>query len=149
MSITSALELMASQHDEIDTLVARVSTTSPEQRAAVLVELADKLTLHLAVEQELFYPVADPLISTEVRAELAVEHQEIRRVLADLIWLEHEDQRFARKLTALQTLLAWHEAWQEQVLFERIARTLPEPQLAELGSAVTTWFDRTAYRTAA
>jgi hemerythrin-like domain-containing protein len=149
MSITSALDLMAVQHDEIDALVDRVATTSPEERTVRVSELADKLTLHLAVEQELLYPLADPLISDEVRAELAAEHQEIKRVLADLVWLEHEDQRFARKLVGLKNLLAWHEAWQEHVLFERIRRGLPSPQLTELGVAVTTWFERTTLETAA
>jgi hypothetical protein len=147
MQLTESLKL---QHEEIESLLVEVSAaTSSEARNQALSELADKLTLHLAIEQEILYPAADPLISTEVRAEVAAEHQEIKRVLADLIWLEHEDQRFGRKLVSLQMLLQWHEAWQEAELFERVARGLAAPQLEALGLEVSSYLDRTQFAIAA
>lgn len=150
MHITNAIELLTQQHDEIEALLVEVSAiNSPSARTGALSELADKLTLHLAVEQELLYPAADPLIGPEVRAELLAEHQEIKRILADLIWLEQEDQRFARKLVGLQQLLQWHEAWQEAELFVRLSQGLPAPRLADLGVDVGSWFDRTALALAA
>jgi hypothetical protein len=150
MHITNAIELLTQQHDEIEALLVEVSATgSASAHTGALSELADKLTLHLAVEQELLYPAADPLISPEIRAELLAEHQEIKRILADLIWLEREDRRFARKLVGLQQLLQWHETWQEAELFERLAHGLPAPRLADLGIEVDRWFDRTAHAMAA
>ncbi len=150
MPITSALELLTTQHDEIEALLVSVTAaTSSAVRTAALSDLADKLTLHLAVEQELLYPAANQLISDEVRTEMLAEHQEIKRVLADLIWLEHEDRRFARKLVTLQTLLQWHEAWQETELFERLAQGLPAPQLANLASDVESYFDHNTFSVAA
>ena len=150
MHITNAIELLTQQHDEIEALLVEVAATGSESvRTGALSELADKLTLHLAVEQELLYPAADWMISRAVRTELLAEHQEIKRVLADLIWLEQEDQRFARKLVSLQQLLQWHEAWQEDELFVRLATDLPAPRLADLGTEVHTWFDRTAQSAAA
>lgn len=150
MPTLSAIELLTMQHDEIDALVAEVSAaTTPQARTSILCELADRLSLHLAVEQELLYPAADPLIAPEVRAELFAEHLEIKRILADLIWLGQEDRRFARKLVTLQTLLQWHEAWQETELFERLVQGLPAPRLADLGADVHDWLDRTAHAFAA
>jgi hypothetical protein len=150
MHITNAIELLTRQHDEIEALLVEVSATgSASAHTGALSALTDKLTLHLAVEQELLYPAADPLISPEVRAELLAEHQEIKRILADLIWLEQEDQRFARKLVGLQMLLQLHEAWQEAELFVRLAQGLPAPRLADLGTEVHTWFDRSAHSIAA
>jgi hypothetical protein len=80
---------------------------------------------------------------------LLAEHQEIKRVLADLIWLEQEDQRFARKLVSLQQLLRLHETWQETDLFVRLVQGLSAPRLADLGTEVHSWFDRTALAHAA
>ena len=74
---------------------------------------------------------------------MMAEHQEIKRVLADLVWLEREDARFARKLVALQVLLQWHEGWQENELFPRIAAGLPAPRHAQLADEVSTWLGRT------
>jgi len=145
MHLTNAIELLTQQHDEIEALLVEVAATGSESvHTGALSELADKLTLHLAVEQELLYPAADPLITPEVHAELLAEHGEIKRILADLIWLEREDQRFARKLVGLQSLLQIHEHWQETELFVRLAQALPEPRLADLGVEVNSWFDRTA-----
>jgi Hemerythrin HHE cation binding domain len=150
MHLTNAIELLTQQHDEIEALLVEVSAiNSASARIGALSELADKLTLHLAVEQELLYPAADPLISREVHAELLAEHAEIKRILADLIWLEREDQRFARKLVGLQQLLQLHETWQETELFERLTQGLAAPRLADLGAEVHTWFDRTALSLAA
>ena len=150
MHLTNAIELLTQQHDEIEALLVEVSAiSSAPARTGALSELADKLTLHLAVEQELLYPAADPLITPEIHAELLAEHAEIKRILADLIWLEREDQRFARKLVGLQQLLQMHETWQETELFVRLAQGLAAPRLADLGTDVHTWFDRTALSLAA
>ncbi len=150
MPFSSAIDLLTTQHDEIEALLVDVSAaTSSAVRTAALSDLADKLTLHLAVEQELLYPAANKLISAEVRTEMLAEHQEIKRVLADLIWLEHEDQRFARKLVSLQTLMQWHEAWQESELFDRLAQGLPAPQLVDLGHEVESYFDSNTFSVAA
>lgn len=144
MQLSAVLSLLTRQHDEIEALLVEMTVADvASMRASALSELADKLTLHLALEQELLYPASSGLISPEVRDEMLAEHQEIKRVLADLIWLEHEDQRFARKLVRLQMLLQWHEAWQEGELFARIAAGLPAPRLAALGDEMTSWLDRT------
>lgn len=144
MQLTDVLALLTRQHDEIEALLVEVTVTGVvPMRASALSELADKLTLHLALEQELLYPATVGIVSDEVRREMMDEHQEIKRVLADLVWLEREDQRFARKLVALQVLLQWHEAWQEGELFPRIAAGLPALRHAELGLEVSSWLDRT------
>lgn len=144
MHLTNAIELLTQQHDEIEALLVEVSAAGNQAvTSGALSALADKLTMHLAVEQELLYPAADPLITPEVRAELLAEHGEIKRVLADLIWLEREDQRFARKLVGLQGLLQVHETWQETELFVRLARGLPAPRLEHLALEVHGFFDRT------
>lgn len=144
MHLTNAIELLTSQHDEIEALLVEVAATGSDSvHSGALSELADKLTLHLAVEQELLYPAADPLITPEVHAELLAEHGEIKRILADLIWLEREDQRFAQRLVSLQALLQVHETWQELELFVRLARGLPAPRLENLDHDVHSWFDRT------
>ena len=116
--IADALELLTAQHDDIDALIAElVTSTNPPARNATLSQLVETLTLHLALEQELFYPAVAFALSAEVREELRAEHAEIKRILADMLWLESEDARFARKLTALQSLIAWHSTWQQDELF--------------------------------
>ena len=144
MQLSDVLSILTRQHDEIEALLVEVTVADMlPMRASALSEIADKLTLHLALEQELLYPASVGIVSGEVREEMMAEHQEIKRVLADLIWLEREDQRFARKLVRLQLLLQWHEAWQENELFPRLAAGLPAPRLAQLGYDISTWLEST------
>jgi hypothetical protein len=143
--IADALELLTAQHDDIDTLIAELATsTNPSGRNATLNQLVENLTLHLGLEQELFYPAVSSALSAEVREELRAEHAEIKRILADMLWLESEDARFARKLTALQSLVAWHTIWQQEQLFVTVAETMSPEQLADLGAQMNAWIDGTA-----
>ena len=143
--IADALELLTAQHDAIDALIAELATsTNPSARDATLSEIVERLTLHLALEQELFYPAVASALSADVREELRAEHAEIKRILADMLWLESEDTRFARKLTALQHLMAWHTTWQQEELFVTVAESMSSDQLGDLGAQMNAWIDGTA-----
>ncbi|MBA2544395.1 MAG: hemerythrin domain-containing protein [Deltaproteobacteria bacterium] len=133
------LELLSVQHDHIDELLARVRV---DQRREHVDELADYVTAHLAIEQELLYPRLDARISDAVRVELLAEHQEIKRVLANLLWLDLDDQRVAPTLASLEALFEGHSVWQDEELFESLAQTMSPTALAELGDTVNAGFDR-------
>jgi hypothetical protein len=140
--ISDALELLTAQHDEIEALIAEIAdTVNPDRRAQAITELADRITIHLAAEQVLFYPAVSMLISRDVHTELLAEHAEIKRVLADLLWLDNEDTRLQRKLSALKSLVDCHATWQERELFERVAEARTTEDLATLGCEITDWVD--------
>ena len=133
--IADVLDLLTEQHRHIEQLLERVRT-GVEGRGATVDELVDYVTAHLAVEQELFYPCVARRISRPVQDELAAEHCEIRRVLADLLWLDDSDERFGTTLATLELLLEGHCAWQDQELFERVAEELAPAARRELGASV-------------
>jgi hypothetical protein len=116
-------------------------TANPDRRSQAITDLADRITVHLAAEQELFYPAVSMLISSDVHAELLAEHGEIKRVLADLLWLDSDDSRLERKLSALQALIDCHTRWQERELFENVAETHTGEELAALGAEISGWID--------
>lgn len=140
--ISDALELLTAQHDEIEALLAEIgATANPDRRSQAITDLADRITVHLAAEQELFYPAVSMLISTDVHKELLAEHSEIKRVLADLLWLDGEDTRLERKLFALKALLDCHCTWQERELFENVAEARSPAELSALGTEIAAWID--------
>ena len=142
--IVDALEFLTAQHESIEALLAELITpTMPVARRQVVGTLARTLTLHLAIEQALLYPVAAS-ISAEVRAELGAEHHEIKRILAELVWLEVDDPRFVPTLELLQILIGWHAGWQEAQLFEALAESLTAAEHAALGARLHAWLDHGA-----
>lgn len=127
------LELLTVQHHHIDELLARVRV---DPRRDNVDELVQYVTSHLAIEQELLYPRLAARIPEAVRAELLAEHQEIKRGLADLLWLDHDDGRVAPTLTHLDALFEGHSIWQDEELFESLAESMSPTALAELGTTV-------------
>src|SRR5687768_2051866 len=118
--ITDALELLTSQHEQIEDLYEQVRQIGDE---AAFVELVDKLTTHLALEQELFYPTVGARISLSraVLDELSSEHAAMKKLIAEMVWLGTRDREFRTKLDDLGVLLAGHAAWQEDELFTKTA----------------------------
>lgn len=139
--ISDALELLAAQHDQLDSLLTRIAITRDATvRHGLVDELAELLTGHLAIEQEVFYPAIREQISTFVLGELHAEHLEIKRVLADLLWAEPTDERFDRDVAVLQQLLCGHAAWQDDQLFVPVAESMTDADLAALGTHLMFWF---------
>jgi len=137
--MTDALEILAAQHAHIDGLLVALRA-SEAQRTLLVGELADYVTAHLAAEQVL-YPQLSATLSSVVHDELLVEHREIKRVLANLLWLDADDTRFEPTLETLVILLGGHIAWQDGQLFESVAEGLPSTTLAALGEMVHDEFE--------
>lgn len=131
--ISDALELLTAQHAQIDDLLETVSMLRDRD---ALDELADTISAHLGLEQELFYPAIEPPIARDILDELLAEHIEIKRALAGVLWYGVEDPGFAEKLDLLRTLLEGHVAYQEDELFTRVAETMAADQLAQIGAKI-------------
>jgi Hemerythrin HHE cation binding domain len=136
-----ALELLTEQHDELDALLATVINTTEAMRIQALGELADKLTTHLAVEQELFYPSIAASTPAGLLDEAVSEHLEMKRVLADLLWMDADDVDFSCRLAKLGELLQKHNHEQEDELFVAVAETMLPFQLVALGTELQAWSD--------
>ena len=131
LCISDALELLTAQHEQIDDLFELFATLRDPD---ALDELADTLTLHLSVEHELLYPRLSPPLTREILDELTAEHDEIRRVLAELVWFGVSDAEFEPRLDWLGTLLEGHVGYQEDELFTRAAEAMTGAELVDLGT---------------
>jgi hypothetical protein len=127
--ISDALELLTAQHEQIEDLFEQVRQIGDE---AAFTELVDKLSTHLALEQELFYPAISTRLTRGVMDELHAEHAAIKQLLGDMVWLGTRDAEFRAKLGELGTLLIGHSAWQEDELFTAAAESMSKGDLAAL-----------------
>ena len=52
-----ALELLRSQHEEVDSLIEKIENTDDAgEKQALFIEMADKLAAHSTIEEKIFYP---------------------------------------------------------------------------------------------
>src|SRR5262245_50395262 len=94
-----ALELLTSQHDEVLQLFEELDESDDaDEKAEIFRELADKIAAHASTEEKLFYPSVLSDDTAELLLEATEEHLAAKRVLADLLEMDPDDDRFDAKL---------------------------------------------------
>jgi hypothetical protein len=138
-----ALELLTSQHDEVEALIGEIEDSDdPSEKAELFRELADKLAAHSTMEEKLFYPSVMMKDTEELLVESTEEHLSVKRILADMLELDVEDEHFDAKLTVLKEQVRHHARDEEEgELFPLIREALDEDQLAALGNECLALFE--------
>jgi hypothetical protein len=125
-----AIALLEGQHRTTEKLFVELAA-DPEGRdlRPLLLQLADLLTVHGALEERLFYPlVRDD--DTELLLEDAYEdHHDVKELVIELLDTGVEDPSFHAHLAELQGLVEEHVAIEESELFPMAREMLEAEQL--------------------
>src|SRR5688572_4805770 len=110
-----ALELLTEQHDEVEQLFSDIEESDDAgEKEELFRELADKLAAHATMEEKIFYPSVMMEQTAELLLESTEEHLSVKRVLADLLELDADDERFDAKLTVLKEHVRHHARDEEE-----------------------------------
>ena len=139
-----ALELLTSQHDEVLALFDEIEDSDdPDEKAELFRELADNLAAHSTIEEKLFYPSVMDEDTCENLLEATEEHLAVKRVLADMLEMEPDDDRFDAKLSVLKEQVRHHARDEEEgTLFPKLRSMLSDDQLAGLGNECLAFFEQ-------
>jgi hemerythrin superfamily protein len=137
-----ALKLIKEQHDEVEKLLESLEKSrKSERKQALFIEVADKLAAHATMEEKLFYPAVKAKKTEELVLESTEEHLAIKRVLADLLKTDVDDERFDAKLTVLKEEVRHHARDEEEkTLFPMVRKLLSKEELSELGGSMEQMF---------
>jgi hemerythrin superfamily protein len=138
-----ALSLLTEQHDEVDALFEQIEGARDDDRKQALFdELADKLAAHSKIEETLFYPAVMAKQTKDILLESAEEHLAIKRVLADMLDLDAEDEEFDAKLKVMKEEVTHHAREEEEgELFPKVKKLLSADELAALGGEMARMFE--------
>jgi hemerythrin superfamily protein len=141
---TDVLELLSSQHDEVDDLIAQIEDSDdPDQKEELFRELADKLAAHSAIEEKIFYPSVMDRQTHEQLLESAEEHLQMKRILADMLSLDADDEHFDAKLSVLKEEVRHHARDEEEdKLFPKVRKMFNKDELAALGNECLAMFEQ-------
>jgi len=140
---TNALELLMSQHEEVESLIEDIESAEDPSAKAVLFEtLADQLAAHATIEEKLFYPAVMDESTRELLVESTEEHLSVKRLLADMMALSPDDERFDAKLMVLRDQVVHHAHEEEEnELFPLVRKLFNEDDLAALGNEMLAMFE--------
>ena len=138
-----ALDLLTEQHDEVEQLISEIEDSDDaEDKAELFRELADKIAAHATMEEKLFYPSVMSEQTAELLLEATEEHLAVKRVLADMLELDVDDERFDAKLTVLKEEFRHHARDEEEgQLFAILRGSLSQEQRAGLGNECLAFFE--------
>ena len=141
---TNALDLLHEQHEEVEDLIEQIEDSDdPDQKAQLFAELADKLAAHAVIEERLFYPSLVTEDTRERLVEATEEHLAFKRLLADMMALDCEDEHFDAKLTVLKENVRHHVHDEEEPeLFATAEKMLSEDELAALGNEMLALYEQ-------
>lgn len=139
----NALDLLIEQHDEVDDLFEMIEKAEGGKKAELFAELADKLAAHSTMEEKLFYPSVKAKETEELLVESTEEHLAIKRVLADLLELDPEDEHFDAKLKVMKEEVEHHAREEEEdKLFPKVRKLMSSEELDQLGSEMEGLFEQ-------
>jgi hemerythrin superfamily protein len=131
-----ATNLLKRQHRLTERLFRQLQKTKEEgERAELLTQLADALSAHMAIEEQIFYPAAQQVLTGKkaLMGETAyLEHMSGKAALQNL--LGDGPMSFEARLKVLKELVLHHVEEEEQQLFPEIESLMDDAQLKELGA---------------
>ena len=130
-----AVQLLIDQHRRLEKrLEEAVEAKTPAERARLLAGAGDDLAVHVASEEEVFYPAVKHRCTEDVLLESLEEHLSLKRLLADLIALDADDRTYEAKLKVLAEQTEHHHKEEEEHLFPEVRKLVAADELARLGT---------------
>ncbi len=124
------LQLLKDDHKHVKKHFREFEKMDPEQDPQACQELAlrvcDELEVHAQMEEELFYPACRQALQgkdgEDLLDEAEVEHDSLKRLIAELRELTPDDPKFKANLTVLGEYVKHHVKEEEGEIFEKLGR---------------------------
>ena len=131
--------LLTKQHHQVKALFKKLESGRSDA-ATLLVELSNALAAHMAIEQEIYDPVAREVDKDLVMASFE-EHALAEIALKRLLATKPTDPAFQARVTATKELIEHHVEEEEEDLFPEVDKAIAEDRLRELGQRMEVRFD--------
>jgi hemerythrin superfamily protein len=134
-----AVEMLKADHKAVKALFKKFAALKSDEDAdngnekmSVVQQICVALTVHAAIEEEIFYPaVREAIAEPDLMDEALVEHAGAKELIAQLREMDSEDELFDAKVTVLGEQIDHHVEEEEGEMFPRAKED--KVDTAELG----------------
>ncbi len=137
----NAIELLKSDHKKVLGMLSDLSETTEraeKKRVELLQKIEKELTIHTAIEEEIFYPAfreAGKKEEAKLFYEAKEEHRAVESlVLPDLKNTSPTTVEFSGRVKVLKELVEHHASEEEDEMFAHAQKLLTKEQLETLGA---------------
>ena len=132
-----ALQLLKDDHARVKKLLEELDATTEraeKTRTEGLAKLKQELTIHEAIEEEIFYPaLKEHAEAKEIVLEAFEEHDVVDTIMSEIERTPVEDETWAAKLTVMKENLEHHIEEEEGEMFTKARDLLDRETLVSLG----------------
>ena len=119
-----AIDLLMADHRRVSKLFAQFDAVkgegSEEAKSSLVAQICQALTVHTAIEEEIFYPaVRHAIEDDDLMDEALVEHAGAKELIAQLQAADPEDDLYDAKVTVLGEQIGHHVEEEESDMFPR------------------------------
>jgi hemerythrin superfamily protein len=140
-TVVDAISLLRADHKTVEQLFKRYEQTGDRayaEKRNIVDRIIEELSVHAAIEEQIFYPVARETVpaTVDMVLESLEEHHIVKWVLSELAAMEPQDERFDAKVTVLIENVRHHIKEEEHDFFPKVRDGLSRSALADIGDAL-------------
>lgn len=135
-----AIKLLKQDHDKLKTIMETLSDTTEraiKTRAELLAKMQAELTVHEAIEEEIFYPVLrEHPKAKDIVLEGYEEHHAVDLLMAELEAVPVDSETWGAKFNVITENIKHHIEEEEGDMFIKARDILSRSELLSLGDAM-------------
>ncbi len=126
MQSKNAIELLTEDHEEMKGLFAEFDAiagddSNLEEKAVLVQQICRELIVHMAIEEEIFYPAARSTIDDDdLLDEAIVEHSSAKDLIEQLEAMNPDEDQYDAKVKVLKEYIEHHVKEEEEDMFPKI-----------------------------
>jgi hemerythrin-like domain-containing protein len=141
MTSTDAITVLKEDHRAVEQLFKRfehAGSRAHVEKRQIVDRVIEMLSVHAAIEEQLFYPVARATVpgSERIALESIEEHHVVKWLLSELESMAPEDERFDAKMTVLIENVRHHVEEEEHDFFPLVRSEIDRGSLNDLGETM-------------
>jgi len=119
VDVTKVLE---ADHRQAEELFAKIENAEGAERQPFIDELVTALKAHMALEEQVVYPMMQPVTGKDDVVEGNTEHELARKGLADVVRLAPDELGFGAALDSVKAGIIHHVAEEETEVFPKLRK---------------------------
>jgi hemerythrin superfamily protein len=132
-----AIAMLSADHKKVKAMFKEFKSLkeegTAEEKAALVKEICDALTVHATIEEEIFYPAVRAAIEDgDLMDEALVEHAGAKEIIAQLRQMDPDDDLYDAKVTVLGEQINHHVEEEEGEMFPKAKKAKLDTE--ELGT---------------
>ena len=133
-----AITLLKQDHRTVEKLFKRFEKAEKtgEDKKAIVSEVIRELSMHAAIEEQVFYPSVREGVeeAEDVVLEGLEEHHIVKWTLSELDGMSADHERFNAKMAVLMESVRHHVEEEESEMFPKVRSALGRKRLGEIGA---------------